>query len=196
MKVGKKVSTIFLFIILVVLIVVWQINRNDHPSMEDLTKISAENTFKQKDKEYIVYFWQATCTYCKEIEKDVLVYSASNPIYVVDMQNEKNVEKWYDWEEHHKKYDKVIGKVESDKEILKDGINIEDFQQNKMVSWSIEINDNKEIIATHNTAYANEKPSNASELEITGTPTMLKVKDGLLVDYVVGVEESVKMLGN
>jgi len=194
MKVGKKVSTIFLFIILVVLIVVWQINRNDHPSMEDLTKISAENTFKQKDKEYIVYFWQATCTYCKEIEKDVLVYSASNPIYVVDMQNEKNVEKWYDWEEHHKKYDKVIGKVESDKEILKDGINIEDFQQNKMVSWSIEINDNKEIIATHNTAYANEKPSNASELEITGTPTMLKVKDGLLVDYVVGVEESVKML--
>jgi len=194
MKVGKKVSTIFLFIILVVLIVVWQINRNDHPSMEDLTKISAENTFKQKDKEYIVYFWQATCTYCKEIEKDVLVYSASNPIYVVDMQNEKNVEKWYDWEEHHKKYDKVIGKVESDKEILKDGINLEDFQQNKMVSWSIEINDNKEIIATHNTAYANEKPSNASELEITGTPTMLKVKDGLLVDYVVGVEESVKML--
>ncbi|HWJ77894.1 MAG TPA: hypothetical protein VNR61_07445 [Niallia sp.] len=194
MKVGKKVSTIFLFIILVVLLVVWQINRNDHPSMEDLTKITAENTFKQKDKEYIVYFWQATCTYCKEIEKDVLVYSASNPIYVVDMQNEKNVEKWYDWEEHHKKYDKVIGKVESDKEILKDGINIEDFQQNKMVSWSIEINDNKEIIATHNTAYANEKPSNASELEITGTPTMLKVKDGLLVDYVVGVEESVKML--
>ncbi|MEM5596098.1 hypothetical protein AAHB53_06720 [Niallia circulans] len=56
-------------------------------------------------------------------------------------------------------------------------------------------NEENQIIATHNTAFGNEVPENAEEIEITGTPTMIKIKDGKFAAYAVGVEETVELLG-
>ena len=199
MKKYNKVKLIFLFIIAVIIIslsAIWLLNKITNHSIDDLPKINATDTFNQTDREYIVYFWQSTCTYCKQIENDVLSYSNSEklPIYIVDMQNENNISKWYDWEGHHKQYDQVIGKMEDGKEVLNEGINIEQFQNDEAVSWAVVINDENELVATHNTAYGNEEPQKASDLEITGTPTMIKVKDGMFEHYAVGVDQTLKAL--
>ncbi|MGN8843130.1 hypothetical protein ACTNDN_09940 [Niallia sp. HCP3S3_B10] len=198
----KKNRPMIIFIVIAVILIVcfaaiWLLNSNRINAIEDLTKIEASSTFNQQDEEYIVYFWQATCTYCKEIEEDVIEFSNSGdvPIYIVDMQEEKNEASWYDWEAHHKEHDKIIGKIVDGKEVWNDGINIEDFQNDKNIAWGVVANEDNQIIATHNTAYGNEAPETAKEIEITGTPTMIKIKNGIFEDYAVGVEETLDMLG-
>ena len=198
----KKNRPMIIFIVIAVILIVcfaaiWLLNSNRINAIEDLTKIEASSTFNQQDEEYIVYFWQATCTYCKQIEEDVIEFSNSGdvPIYIVDMQEEKNESSWYDWEAHHKEHDKIIGKIVDGKEVWNDGINIEDFQNDKNIAWGVVANEDNQIIATHNTAYGNEAPETAKEIEITGTPTMIKIKNGIFEDYAVGVEETLDMLG-
>ncbi|MEQ2467714.1 hypothetical protein [Niallia hominis] len=198
----KKNRPMIIFIVIAVILIVcfaaiWLLNSNRINAIEDLTKIDASSTFNQQDEEYIVYFWQATCSYCKQIEEDVIEFSNSGdvPIYIVDMQEEKNESIWYDWEAHHKEYDKIIGKIVDGKEVWNDGINIEDFQNDKNIAWGVVANEDNQIIATHNTAYGNEAPETAKEIEITGTPTMIKIKNGIFEDYAVGVEETLDMLG-
>ncbi|SLK38163.1 putative bacteriocin transport accessory protein [Mycobacteroides abscessus subsp. abscessus] len=200
MKKQNKPTIIFstiAAIIIICFIAIWWLNSKNIHTIEDIKKINASATFAQQDEEYIVYFWQATCTYCKQIENDVIEFSNGGdiPIYVVDMQNINNESSWYDWEAHHKKFDKVIGKMEDGKEIWNDGINIEDFQNDQKIAWGIVVDEDNQIIATHNTAYGNEAPERAEEIEITGTPTMIKVKDGKFEEYAVGVEETLEMLG-
>ncbi|MDU1847053.1 MAG: hypothetical protein E6778_16080 [Niallia nealsonii] len=189
--------SIIALIIIICIAAIWWLNSKSINAIEDIKKINASDTFDQQEEEYIVYFWQSTCTYCKQIEKDVISFSNSGdiPLYVVDMQEEKNESSWYDWEAHHKKYDQVIGKIEDGKEVWNEGINIENFQNDKDIAWGIVANEENQIIATHNTAYGNEAPENAEEIEITGTPTMIKIKNGQFDDYAVGVEETLDMLG-
>ncbi|KAB7667615.1 thioredoxin fold domain-containing protein [Bacillus sp. B1-b2] len=199
MKKNQKAKLTFIFIIAVIIISflsIWLLNRSNHTAIEDLSKIKAEETFTQSEDEYIVYFWQSTCTYCKQIEQDVLSYSNSGelPIYIVDMQNTSNEDYWYDWEGHHKEYDQIIGKLENEKEVFKEGITLEQFQNDQEVAWSIAVNNEKDIIATHNTAYGNEEPETAKEIEITGTPTMIQVKNGMFESYAVGVDETLKLI--
>ncbi|PAE13326.1 hypothetical protein CHI02_05155 [Niallia circulans] len=200
MKRKNRPVIIFSVIVLIIIIgiaAIWTLKSKDNDAIEDIQKINASATFNQQEEEYIVYFWQATCTYCKQIEKDVLSFSNNGeiPIYVVDMQDEKNESSWYDWEEHHKKYDQVIGKIEDGKEVWNEGINIENFQNDKNTAWGIVANEENQIIATHNTAFGNEAPENAEGIEITGTPTMIKIKDRKFAAYAVGVEETVELLG-
>lgn len=191
------ITSIIIAIILLCFLGIWLLNLHKTHSIEDIEKIEAADTFSQKgNKEYIVYFWQSTCTYCKQIEKDVVSFygNGSIPIFIVDMQNSANVDSWYDWEGHHKKYDKVIGKVENGKEVLDKGVNIEEYMNNKEIAWSIEANERNQIIAKHNTAYGNTSPANAEEIEITGTPTMIKVKNRKVDSYAVGVKETLELM--
>lgn len=184
-------------IIIICFAAIWWLNSKSIRAIEDIKKINASATFEQQDEEYIVYYWQATCTYCKQIENDVIEFSNDGdiPIYVVDMQDKENESNWYDWETHHKEYDKVIGKIEDGKEVWNDGINIENFQNDQEIAWGIVADEENQIIATHNTAYGNEEPASAEEIEITGTPTMIKVKNENIDSYAVGVDETLEMLG-
>ncbi|MEM5596099.1 hypothetical protein AAHB53_06725 [Niallia circulans] len=94
MKRKNRPVIIFSVIVLIIIIgiaAIWTLKSKDNDAIEDIQKINASATFNQQEEEYIVYFWQATCTYCKQIEKDVLSFSNNGeiPIYVVDMQDEK-----------------------------------------------------------------------------------------------------------
>ncbi|MCT2343560.1 thioredoxin family protein [Bacillales bacterium AN1005] len=51
------------------------LKKDQKRTIYDINRIHAEETFNQEEKEYIVYFWQETCSYCKEIEQTVLEYS-------------------------------------------------------------------------------------------------------------------------
>lgn len=197
---NKKVKGLIFSAVVICLagLLVMLIQTNEPKAIKDIKKIAAQETYTQADKEYIVYFWQEACSYCKQIENVVLEYTKTGetPLYIVDMGDKENAVSWYDWQDHHNKYDKVIGRVEDGKEILDDAININDFINDKDIAWSIQSRDDHKLYAVHQTAYENQMPKSASELEIAGTPTMLKIKEGKLVDYRVGVEEVAKLLKN
>ncbi|WP_445486806.1 hypothetical protein [Niallia sp. 03133] len=171
-------------------------NHRGNTSIDEMGKINVQNTFTQREDEYIVYYWQATCSYCKQIEEEVIQFSNKGkiPVYIVDMQDPTNTGSWYDWEKHHKKYDKVIGKIENGKEVLNEGVSLDQFKKDRKVAWSLETTEDKQIIAKHNTPYGNLSPANGDEIEITGTPTMIKVKNGNFAEYAVGVDETVQLM--
>lgn len=167
-------------------------------TIDDIKKIKAQESFAQGNKEYIVYFWQDACSYCKQIENAVLEYrkTGETPIYIVDMGDTENADSWYDWQAHHNMYDKVIGRIENGKEITDANINPAEFLNDKEVVWSIQSGADNKLIAVHQTPFENKTPASAAKLAITGTPTMLKIDEGMLSDYRVGVEETVGLLKN
>ncbi|WP_141432114.1 thioredoxin fold domain-containing protein [Bacillus sp. 03113] len=195
----KKSGVMFISIIMVIVICfigIWFFSKNVNATINDIKRIDYKETYEQNDEEYLVYFWQATCKYCKEIEKEVVDFNKNSdiPIYIVDMQSANNQEAWYDWEGHHKKYDRVIGKMVDGKETYYEGVDLKAIQSNPSVYWTFEVNKKDEIVAVHNTPYGNKTPKKASEIEVTGTPTMILVKDGKFKEYGVGVDETRKML--
>lgn len=181
MQIKPKILLITIALLIVISFLgIWFLNSSSNRNIDDLKRIDAVNTFNQEDNEYIVYFWQSTCSYCQQIEEDVLAFSnnGSMPIYIVDMQEEQNIVSWYDWKSHHLKYDQEIGYLEDGEEMFNDDVNIEQFEKDTEVAWGIEITQDDKIIATHNTPYGNKEPKTAEEIVITGTPTMIKVKKG------------------
>ncbi|MCE4050947.1 thioredoxin domain-containing protein [Bacillus sp. Au-Bac7] len=171
-----------------------ELKKDQKRTIYDINRIRAEETFNQEEKEYIVYFWQKTCSSCKEIEQTVLEYREKYPLYIVDMENDKNKAAWYDWEQHHKEYDQVIGEVKNGKEIINGHVNMDEFLYDREVEWSIELTEDERIVAVHNTPLGNTKPIVSAEIEITGTPTMIKVKEGRTEEFSVGTIEALDLL--
>ncbi|WP_226037261.1 hypothetical protein [Aquibacillus saliphilus] len=191
----KKSITIATIVLALVIVsgFIFVSNSNNNTTIRDLNdinKIDYQETFAQTANDFIVYFWQDSCKYCEEIEDDVIKYAndSNTALYIVDMLKTNNQQAWYNWETHHQKYDVVIGKLVDGEEKINDGIDIEDFQNETLVSWSFNTNQKNDIIATHNTPFANLEPQNAEEIEITGTPTMIRVINGQFDTYAVGVD--------
>jgi len=71
---------------------------------------------------------------------------------------------------------------------------MEDFLYDREVEWSIELTEDERIVAVHNTAFGNTKLIVSEEIEITGTPTMIKVKEGRTEEFSVGTIEALDLL--
>ncbi|TRZ35693.1 hypothetical protein CEQ21_08650 [Niallia circulans] len=193
----KWVLFTVVFLIVAGGIIIPVLSKSSEETIHNIKQIKATETFSQKDNGYIVYFWQAGCSYCQQLEKSVLEYNKAGevPLYIVDMSDKENAASWYDWENHHKKWDKVIGRMENGQEIINDEIDMTELINDKTVSWSIQTGDDNKLIAVHQTPFENKSPQSAAELEITGTPTMIKIENGRLSSYSMGVQESAKLLG-
>ncbi len=164
--------------------------------MNEFPQINFQDTFTQEQTEYIVYFWQQSCSYCQQVEPDMIDFTLNHdiPIYLVDMEIASNQDAWYDWESHHKEYDIMIGKEENGIDSLDHDVKLARFEEDKTVNWTFHKNRAGEIIAAHNTPYANTQPNDANELEITGTPTIIHIKNGKILNYAVGVDPIQRLL--
>ncbi len=164
-------------------------------STSDLPQITIDQVFEQPKDDYAVYFYTEDCSICKDFEPTIIdaKLKGSLPIYVVDMRDMKNEPAWYDWEGHHEQYDKIIGKLENGKEILNDGQSHADYDVSE--GWSISIEDNQ-IIAKNNKAQNNKNPMSYDELEISGTPTLIRIENGRILEYGEGIDESTVILSN
>jgi len=163
----------------------------------DLEKISYTDTFTQDEEEYFVYFWMESCSFCKLFEPNILeAYRNDIPIFVVDMNRSTpgnpNLPAWYDWDAHHEAHDVVIGTVVNGEHILNEGEN-EDLYPTEE-GWRIEVQPNGEILAIMNRAFNNKEPRTADEIEIAGTPTLIRIKNGQFAGYAEGVEEGIELL--
>ena len=163
-------------------------------SVTDFKHITYQETFDQKESEYYVYFYQETCPICMQFGPELVEAHNKNnvPIYVVDAAADENIDAWYDWQAHDEKYTKVIGKVENGVQVFNEGESSAKYPSNE--GWTITTNNKNEIIAYLNKARNNKSPQTADEIEISGTPALIKVKDGKLAGYGEGIDEDRALL--
>jgi len=164
-------------------------------SVTDFKHITYQETFDQKESEYYVYFYQETCPICMQFGPELVEAHNKNnvPVYVVDAAADENLDAWYDWQTHDEKYTKVIGKVENGVQVFNEGESSAKYPSNE--GWTITTNNKNEIIAYLNKARNNKSPQTADEIEISGTPALIKVKDGKLAGYGEGIDEDRALLG-
>lgn len=163
-------------------------------SVTDFKHITYQETFDQKESEYYVYFYQETCPICMQFGPELVEAHNKNnvPVYVVDAAADENLDAWYDWQTHDEKYTKVIGKVENGVQVFNEGESSAKYPSNE--GWTITTNNKNEIIAYLNKARNNKSPQTADEIEISGTPALIKVKDGKLAGYGEGIDEDRALL--
>ena len=163
-------------------------------SVTDFKHITYHETFDQKESEYYVYFYQETCPICMQFGPELVEAHNKNnvPVYVVDAAADENLDAWYDWQTHDEKYTKVIGKVENGVQVFNEGESSAKYPSNE--GWTITTNNKNEIIAYLNKARNNKSPQTADEIEISGTPALIKVKDGKLAGYGEGIDEDRALL--
>lgn len=191
----KKKIFIILSILIISLLVLINLSSKEK-DISSFLKINYTGTYNQKDEEYLVYFWQKDCESCKEIESDVLDYykRTKMPIYIVDMGNTINTSVWYDWENHHIKNDKAIGNIVDNQFIFYEGEGRENYVNDGEIDWEVIVNENDEIVAVHNTPLLNEEPKTVNDINIAGTPTIIKVKNGKFDAYAFNIEEVKNLL--
>lgn len=163
-------------------------------SITDFKHINYTETFNQKESEYYVYFYQETCPICLQFGPELVEAHNQNniPVYVVDAAAKENLDAWYDWPTHNKQYTKVIGKVENGVQVFNEGESSAKYPTNE--GWKISVNKNNEIVAYLDKAFNNRSPQTAEEIEISGTPALIKVKDGKLAGYGEGMDEDRALL--
>ncbi|WP_067839497.1 hypothetical protein [Amphibacillus sediminis] len=196
MKKAGLITISVVVLAIIALIILTQIGAGKVSQTTDLKAINVSDSFDQSEKEYLVYFWQEGCIYCQQIEEDVVQFAndADLPIYLVDMQANQNHSAWYNWDAHHQQYDRVIGKVEDGEEQYFE--DAETFLDDSNVNWEIIVDNQDQIIAVHQTAYPETRPSNAEAIEIAGTPTILYIQSGQVTEYAFGTEKALDLLSS
>ncbi len=193
-----------LFFVVVIVVIVGVINQNKF--YNKFQEIGYSEVLS-KDGEYYVYYYDKNCSNCDNIKKDMEKFNKSNIVYLVDMSDGKNQNAWYDWKEHHAKYDVKIGEVnELGENIFFEGESIEKYlgrdiknSQDNFIDYTIEIANSKfvdehsnanigDIYAVDNTAIYNRTATNVEDITIIGTPTIIKVNDGEVIEYMLGDE--------
>jgi len=153
----------------------------------DLPMIHYTAAFDQDPDEYFVYFWNAACSFCQEFDPDVMeAHRAGAPIFVVDMANEDNQSAWYDWEGHHERFTTIVGDVVNGEIIFHDGLSEDQFPTEE--GWAIHIA-GTQAVAELQRAQNNTSPSHSSEIEVAGTPTLLRIVNGEFVGYGFNIAE-------
>lgn len=162
-------------------------------SLTDLKHINYKDAFDQKEEDYLVYFYQENCGLCQEFGPDLVqAYAAKQAnVYVVDMLADENNEAWYDWAGHDEKYTKVIGEVDKGVETFYEGESREKYPP--FNGWTIKQQETK-LVAILNKAQNNKAPKTGEELDISGTPTLIHIKNGELVGYGEGIDEARSVL--
>lgn len=163
-------------------------------SLADLKHINYTEAFDQKDSEYYVYFYQETCPICLQFSTELIAAHNEQkiPVYVVDAAATENLDVWYDWTSHDEEWTKVIGKVENGVQVLNEGEDLADYPTND--GWAIYNNANSEVVAYYKNAFNNRSPQSGNEIEISGTPALLKIKNGEFAGYGEGLDENRALL--
>lgn len=179
-----------------------------------LSKNDVENKFEtiQADQaltinqsgNYYVYFFNQDCGYCKDVEDKIDGKFTNGTLFLVDMKKSENKSFEYNWEEHRKKYDKVVGEVidgnrqfftgESEDKYTspiidkKFGqISYELVNGDKYVKFDSSANP-EAIYAVDMTPRLNVSILNSTGLKIGGTPTLIEVNKGKIIRYMHGYE--------
>lgn len=175
---------------------------------KDLNTIALDKLF-EKSGEYYVYAQRSGCPYCDNVKKEILQFSETNRIFVLNTQAKENeAAKDYDWIEHHKKYDEEVGEIVNDKTFFYNGDTEKSLKDKySPLDYTIRVAD--EDFAELNVGkivgkiYAvRESPiidySNASECNfiIAAVPSLYHIKEGKIENFYFGDAQILKFLGS
>lgn len=176
-------------------------------SYDKLPAISV-NEFFEKEKEYYVYAQRAGCPYCDNVKDEILEFAKHNQLFVLNTRAKGNEGiKDYDWDKHHKLYDKEIGKVVDGKMVFLNGLtekNLEDeyspldYSIKKADKDFVELNAGKEegkIYAIREAPIIDYTNVTDENLIIPAVPMLFHIRDGKVESYYYGDTQIINFMG-
>lgn len=192
MKTKRKINTIILSIILILGILQQSINVSAakiSDSYEHVEKITTNQMFEQREPNYYVYFYSENCSACNFVKDKVLNFSKENKVYFIDYSLSHNHVGAYDWNSLCEKYNKKVGYLDENEEIVfLPGESYEKYENQKnmygkKITYSYRIigNDVYTNIMTPEIDYSSI--NNVEEMVIAGVPTLFYIEDKCIKEF-------------
>lgn len=192
MKTKRKINTIILSIILILGILQQSINVSAakiSDSYEYVEKITTNQMFEQREPNYYVYFYSENCSACNFVKDKVLNFSKENKVYFIDYSLSHNHVGAYDWNSLREKYNKKVGYLDENEEIVfLPGESYEKYENQKnmygkKITYSYRIigNDVYTNIMTPEIDYSSI--NNVEEMVIAGVPTLFYIEDKCIKEF-------------
>lgn len=192
MKTKRKINTIILSIILILGILQQSINVSAakiSDSYEYVEKITTNQMFEQREPNYYVYFYSENCSACNFVKDKVLNFSKENKVYFIDCSLSHNHVGAYDWNSLREKYNKKVGYLDENEEIVfLPGESYEKYENQKnmygkKITYSYRIigNDVYTNIMTPEIDYSSI--NNVEEMVIAGVPTLFYIEDKCIKEF-------------
>ena len=192
MKTKRKINTIILSIILILGILQQSINVSAakiSDSYEHVEKITTNQMFEQREPNYYVYFYSENCSACNFVKDKVLNFSKENKVYFIDYSLSHNHVGAYDWNSLREKYNKKVGYLDENEEIVfLPGESYEKYENQKnmfgkKITYSYRIigNDVYTNIMTPEIDYSSI--NNVEEMVIAGVPTLFYIEDKCIKEF-------------
>lgn len=192
MKTKRKINTIILSIILILGILQQSINVSAakiSDSYEHVEKITTNQMFEQREPNYYVYFYSENCSACNFVKDKVLNFSKENKVYFIDYSLSHNHVGAYDWNSLREKYNKKVGYLDENEEIVfLPGESYEKYENQKNM-YGKKITYSYRIIG--NNVYTNimtpeidySSINNVEEMVIAGVPTLFYIEDKCIKEF-------------
>lgn len=192
MKTKRKINTVILSIILILGILQQSINVSAakiSDSYEHVEKITTNQMFEQREPNYYVYFYSENCSACNFVKDKVLNFSKENKVYFIDYSLSHNHVGAYDWNSLREKYNKKVGYLDENEEIVfLPGESYEKYENQKnmygkKITYSYRIigNDVYTNIMTPEIDYSSI--NNVEEMVIAGVPTLFYIEDKCIKEF-------------
>ena len=192
MKILKKSKSIISLIVLGILLFTncgIIVNAETKGSYDDVEKIETSEMFEQTDTNYYVYFYREDCSDCNFVKEKVLNFAKENKVYFIDYGLPQNQVNSYNWKELQDKYNKKVGYLDENEEIVFfPGESYEKYENQKniygkKITYSFRIigNDVYTNIMTPEIDYSNTMC--AEDLIIAGVPTLFYMENGKLKEF-------------
>lgn len=199
-----------IFLLLIVVGAVYLLHRGlkgplDNP-YKGLKTIKVDEFF-DKQGEYYVYAQRSGCPYCDNVQDEIIEFSKDTQLYVLDTRAKGNEEiKDYNWDEHHRLYDKEIGEVVNGQMILYNNMKEEqlktkyspyDYTIKKADKDFAELNEDKKagkIYAIRESPIIDYLDASEKNLIIAAVPTLFHIREGKVVEYYFGDTQILNLL--
>jgi thiol-disulfide isomerase/thioredoxin len=181
---------------------------SENNAYEGLNTIALDEVFEMGG-DYYVYAQRSGCPYCDNVKDDIIRFSKSNSLFVLDTQaSENETAKDYDWTSHHKKYDEEIGEIVNGeisfyngltKKTLKDKYSPLDYTIKVADKDFVELNEGKEIgkiYAVRESPIIDYSNTTKDNFVIAAVPTLYHIKDGKIDDFYFGDAQILNFLGS
>ena len=158
----------------------------------DLPQIAVADALSQDEEVYAVYFWRPACPFCQQFEPSVVSYwNAGLPVYVVDM--DRNPQAWHDGSGYTQDLMIHIGDVVDGELVLLDGHDLADYPSSD--GWETGADAEGRFFARLTAAaQMNIDITDASDFAVQGTPTVVLVQGGRVVNHGAGVDRAIALL--
>ena len=171
-------------------------------SYDNINKISTKNMFEQLEEGYYVYFYRENYPDCNLIKTQILEFASRNPVYFVDYNLSENKVQSYDWNGLRSKYNKKVGYLDENGQIVflpgeseeKYENQINQYGKKMVYSFLIKENDVYANIMTPEIDYFNI--NNVNDMIIAGVPTLFYIENNRIKEFYIDSYEVLDLINN